>query len=102
MSSSTPPTPQQSTTTTTTTEQKSTQSLFSLYKTTGIDSTLGFMFCGGVSGTVSRTCAAPFERLKILFQVQDLGFGNNNVTAEAAQGMKYNGIVSGTYSQCIV
>lgn len=35
----------------------------------GKDSTIGFLFCGAVSGTVSRTIAAPFERLKILYQV---------------------------------
>lgn len=38
----------------------------------GIDSTLGFMFCGAFSGVVARTVAAPFERLKILYQTQDL------------------------------
>eukprot|EP00761_Pharyngomonas_kirbyi_P012825 gb/GECH01012852.1/.p1 GENE.gb/GECH01012852.1/~~gb/GECH01012852.1/.p1 ORF type:complete len:320 (+),score=68.20 gb/GECH01012852.1/:1-960(+) len=32
----------------------------------------GQLFCGGVAGSVSRTVASPFERLKILFQVQDM------------------------------
>ncbi len=43
-----------------------------LYLVQGKNSPLGFMFAGGVSGAVSRTCAAPFERLKILYQVSIL------------------------------
>jgi len=35
----------------------------------GKSSALGFFVCGAVAGAVSRTVAAPFERIKILFQV---------------------------------
>lgn len=71
------------------------KNLFTRYRTVGNDSTIGFMFCGGVSGTISRTCAAPFERLKILFQVQDLGYAKNGLGSDAVHGHRYNGIVSG-------
>ncbi|EFC42146.1 predicted protein [Naegleria gruberi] len=49
---------------------------------------IGYSICGGVSGTVSRTVAAPFERLKILFQVQDL-----SVQKPTGKDVKYNGII---------
>ncbi|KAL9649040.1 hypothetical protein ABK040_008417 [Willaertia magna] len=60
----------------------------------GSYSLIGFGICGAVSGAVSRTCAAPFERLKILFQVQDMGL-TNTLEKEAKEGKKYRGIVSG-------
>lgn len=46
------------------------------------------MFCidfiaGGIAGATSRTCVSPFERLKIIFQV------NND-----------NGIASSLFSSC--
>ncbi len=66
---------------------------------TEVINTIGFMFCGGVSGTVSRTCAAPFERLKILFQVQDVAAAASSSggagASDALSGQRYNGIVSG-------
>ncbi|KAF0983749.1 hypothetical protein FDP41_007664 [Naegleria fowleri] len=49
---------------------------------------IGYSVCGGVSGAVSRTVAAPFERLKILFQVQDLSVQNTKPGE-----VKYHGIV---------
>jgi len=49
---------------------------------------LGYSVCGGVSGAVSRTVAAPFERLKILFQVQDLS------VQQKGEAVKYKGIVN--------
>jgi solute carrier family 25 phosphate transporter 23/24/25/41 len=57
-------------------------------ETKGVDSTIGFIFCGAVAGTVSRTVAAPFERLKILYQVQDLA-----VAQAAGQQPKYTGLM---------
>lgn len=33
---------------------------------------LKYLFCGGVAGCISRTSVAPLERLKIMFQVQDI------------------------------
>ncbi|KAL0489791.1 mitochondrial substrate carrier family protein B [Acrasis kona] len=64
---------------------------------TSKDSPAKFMLAGGVSGAVSRTCAAPFERLKILFQVQDVSshMTSNLNTDAAQQGKKYKSIISG-------
>lgn len=77
------------------TQQPSNHRLFNRYTATGVDNTVGFMLCGAVSGTVSRTCAAPFERLKILFQVQDLGYARDSIDKDMIRGKRYTGIVSG-------
>lgn len=78
-----------------TTQQASNHRLFNRYSVTGVDSTVGFMLCGAVSGTISRTCAAPFERLKILFQVQDLGYIRDNIDKDMIHGKSYTSIASG-------
>jgi solute carrier family 25 phosphate transporter 23/24/25/41 len=59
----------------------------SQYVMEGKDSTIGFFIGGAIAGAVSRTVAAPFERLKILYQVEDL-------SKRTVSGQKYNGIVS--------
>jgi solute carrier family 25 phosphate transporter 23/24/25/41 len=45
------------------------------------------LFCGGVSGVLSRTAVSPLERLKILYQIQYM-------TVESSGGKKYNGIIN--------
>ena len=59
-----------------------------LIKVANYNVEIGYSICGGVSGAVSRTVAAPFERLKILFQVQDLSIQN-----QSKDVVKYNGII---------
>jgi solute carrier family 25 phosphate transporter 23/24/25/41 len=56
------------------------------YVMVGKSSSLGFFTAAALSGAISRTIAAPFERIKILFQVEDLTEKVSN------QGKKYNSI----------
>ncbi|KAF9075717.1 mitochondrial carrier [Rhodocollybia butyracea] len=46
----------------------------------GNHTALKFLFAGGVAGAVSRTCTAPFDRLKIFLitRPQDLGIGSSS------------------------
>jgi solute carrier family 25 phosphate transporter 23/24/25/41 len=69
----------------TNTEEKKVAPKKDEYRMEGKDSTIGFFTAGAIAGAVSRTVASPFERMKILFQVEDL-------TEGAKKQKKYTGI----------
>jgi len=39
------------------------------------NNTLQYIFAGGTAGMISRTCVAPIERVKIMYQVTRSGSG---------------------------
>lgn len=68
------------------------------------DNNYNSFISGGIAGIIAKTSIAPFERVKVIFQVNHIEFSYNNFFNELIHIYKKNGITNlfrGNILNCI-